>query len=263
MSGKKHTLSDGTWYPPIPVICGCPDLNCHEMVYNGKEYVRGHYRSELSIKTQFKKGVPSWNKGLTKETDERVKNISESEKGKFVSEETRKKQSDVRIGTKSWNKGMKMSQEFCDKISKSQIGRVYSEERNIKLSILNSGSGNPMYGKPAPDGAGYGKGKYYNTQFQGTKWLRSSYEIKSALYYDKHKILWYYELVHFPVILNGKQTTYTPDFFLIEEFKFIDAKGYPLNNADKIQAFKEQYPYIKLDVLFYNDLIKLGIKVNK
>ena len=66
----------------------------------------------------FKKGEVSWNKGLTKETDPRVKL-----NGKNSSISKKKN------GVKIWNKGLKGKQQHSDvtrkKISVSQIGHLY------------------------------------------------------------------------------------------------------------------------------------------
>ena len=61
----------------------------------------------------------SWNKGLTKETDERVRKISVSNTGKKASEKTRKILS---IARKKWIRENSYSKETREKISKSRMG---------------------------------------------------------------------------------------------------------------------------------------------
>ena len=53
----------------------------------------------------------SWNKGLTKENNEIMKNISLKNKGKIRSEETRKKMSEARKGKSPWNKGLTLGKQ--------------------------------------------------------------------------------------------------------------------------------------------------------
>ena len=78
-----------------------------------------------------KKERISWNKGLTKETDERVKKMSESLKGRKLSEEHKRK------------------------IGEGGKGRIVSEETRKKMSVIMKGKNNPMcgvhlYGKDNP-----------------------------------------------------------------------------------------------------------------
>jgi len=133
----------------------------------------------------YKKGHIPWIKGLTKETDERVRKMSEShiglqagEKhplyGTHRSEETRKKIGESQIGRIPWNKGKKGLQhhsiETRRKIGEASIGRHPTEEtrmrmskslkgkrKGVKLSKITrmrmsksrTGEKNPMYGKPS------------------------------------------------------------------------------------------------------------------
>ena len=73
----------------------------------------------------FKKNHTPWSKGLTKETDERINNMSNSRKGTIV----------------GWNHtgvhpnlGKKRSEEFKRKISLINKGRKFSEEHKEKIS---------------------------------------------------------------------------------------------------------------------------------
>ena len=77
-------------------------------------------RKKLSI---INKGRTPWNLGLTKETDERLRKQSESEKGKKVSEETRKK-----IRASSYWKGKKGP----------MYGRKHSEQTKKLISKIQS-----------------------------------------------------------------------------------------------------------------------------
>lgn len=70
-----------------------------------------------------------WNKGLNKETDDRIKQYGEKQKGRIVSEETKEK---MRVSA----------------LNRSPV----SEETKSKISKRVSGEGNPMYGKSAMKG---------------------------------------------------------------------------------------------------------------
>lgn len=88
-------------------------------------FVEGMLQSSKEKMSKAKKGKPSWNKGLTKEMDERVNNISLTQKNRVFSEEHRKKISE------STKKAMK-DPKVQEKLHKS---KKYSEESlKIKLS---------------------------------------------------------------------------------------------------------------------------------
>ena len=57
-------------------------------------------------------------------------------------------------GKQAWNKGKKMSEEFCRKNSESHKGKHASDETRRKMSAMRKGEKHPMYGKQ-----GYWKGK--------------------------------------------------------------------------------------------------------
>lgn len=195
-----------------------------------------------------------WNKKVSeslkgrKLSEEHCKNISLNHAdfsginhpmyGKHHNEETKKKWRMIRKGRPSSRRGCKLSEETKRKISESRIG-----ENN---PIFKS---NKFYSR--------GNGDYYKTPLQGVKFLRSSYEIKYAQYLDSNKILWMYETETF----NLGKTSYTPDFFLPSENKFVEIKGWMKpEDKKKIEMFLEQYPW-DLDVLMKEDLKNLGIKV--
>jgi len=85
--------------------------------------------SEESLKkmSESRKGKIPWNKGLTKESDERIRMISEINKGRKYSKETLKKMSEVK-------KGKKLSEKTKKKLSKIQKGRKKSEETKRRMS---------------------------------------------------------------------------------------------------------------------------------
>lgn len=143
------------------------DPHCLNLVVGGHGgYITAGYtdvqRQEHCSKiSNGRKGITAWNKGLTRQTDERVakygdkrigshlpseacKKISDAAKqrtgerngmyGKHHSEETRKKQSELKKGKTTWAKGKKFSKEHCKHISESHKGEKH-----------------PMYGKHHPE----------------------------------------------------------------------------------------------------------------
>ncbi|MBA7658953.1 hypothetical protein ES703_66916 [subsurface metagenome] len=88
----------------------------------------------------FKRGRVPWNKGLTKETDPRVKKMAETKKGIPLSEEHRKKISESESGERN-----------------HMYGKHVSEETKQKISEAMSGENNPMYGRKGEQNPFYGK----------------------------------------------------------------------------------------------------------
>lgn len=97
-------------------------------------------RMKMSI---AQKGKIPWNTGLTKETNESLKNISEAMKGDnnpMKSPEVRKKMSESNSGEKHWNYGKKLSDE-----TKRKIGEENKGENNGNYG--KTGEAHPMFGK--------------------------------------------------------------------------------------------------------------------
>lgn len=79
----------------------------------------------------------------------------------------------------------------------------------------------------------YGKGSYYNTPYQGKRWMRSTWEVFVAAHLTSLGIVWYYEH-HFVLLNNGEK--YLPDFYLPVEKKYIEVKG--IKNFNTLRKFK-------------------------
>ena len=91
---------------------------------------------------------------------------AESTRGYKSTEETKHKQSIAKKGRVPWNKGLKMSKEFCEKLSNSHKGQevsketinkiiasrkgyTHSEETKIKISLGNKGKHKEKRGRPS------------------------------------------------------------------------------------------------------------------
>ena len=102
------------------------------------------------------KGHRTWNKGLTKETDERLRKMGEASKGrpgamkgKHHSKESKEKISKVHLGNK-YNLGRKASEETKEKMRVSAKNRPpISDETRNKISKSKSGPNNHNFGKKA------------------------------------------------------------------------------------------------------------------
>jgi len=259
----KKWLEDGC--PKVYCSCGCNQeiiiTNLHK--HNGiPKYIPHHHPSG-------RKGKPSWNKGLITTIHETYKKWLDNNCPKVIcgcgcgieivikihhryygipkyiykhqnkSIESRKKLSKLREGKIPWNKGIHPGNH-----SSSEFKKGHKPTHGFKKGQM-------------PKNSGYGKGFWYNSSLQGQIYLRSTYELAYAKYLDEHKILYLYENYTYPL----GDTTYTPDFFLPQFEKFVEIKGWMRKEAqNKIDKFRELYPW-KLEVLFKEDLIKLGIKL--
>ena len=100
----------------------------------------------------------SWTNGLTKETDERIKKSAEKgsktkkrmfKEGKLNAWNKNKKGIPSPLKNKTYEEifGDEKAKEIKKKIGLKSKGRIWSEERRIKMSERMKGEKNPMYGK--------------------------------------------------------------------------------------------------------------------
>ena len=126
-----------------------------------------------------------------------------------------------------------------------------SELAKRKIGKANKGKcigkKNGMFGKIAH----HGNGSYYKNI-----WMRSSWEIAYAKWLDIKSIKWKYEYTTF----NLGNTTYTPDFYLINNNKYIEIKGRWFDDAKKkFNKFRKLYSKINIEILDFKKLKKMNI----
>lgn len=95
-------------------------------------YVVGVYISE---ETRLKKRNANLGKKASLEAKKAMSNAQKKRFENGFPEETRQKL----IGRTCWNKGLKMSDEFCKKVSEAQIGKHLSEEHKRHISESEKG----------------------------------------------------------------------------------------------------------------------------
>lgn len=242
-------------------LCGCG-----QEVKKGNKYVKFHHLRGRTLSEKHKEKISKSLEGNQrakgfKHTEETRRKVSVAGKGKKRSEETCAKLSEIAKNRKYSDKTRKKlsevaktrtySKETRQKLREISLGRVKGPETLLKLSIANKGQ------VPSPK-CGRGKRSFYNSPYQGKVCFRSSYEKKYAEFLDINNVDWLYE----PKTFDLGETTYLPDFYLIREKKFIEVKGWMSKLAqDKIDLFKEIYHREKLDILFKEDLIEMGVKI--
>lgn len=122
-----------------------------------------------------------------------------------------------------------------------KYGKEEADRRLIvvkaKLSKNNSGSGNPMYGKPAPQGSGNGWSGWYKGWF-----FRSLHELKYVIDLDAQNISWKSaESSEFKVPYitpYGYEATYFPDF-LVDGKYIVECKPKKLWETPTVKAKSE------------------------
>jgi hypothetical protein len=232
---------------------------------------------KLKISTALKNRIP-WNKGLigyhsgidspnfgkhpSEETRQKMIKTRTGMKRSPHTEETKRKISEARTGQKSSEETKRKISIANSGINNPNYGKHHSDEIREKISIANSGENHPLFGKKRPEhsekmkGLGnpnYGKpmarshGLWYTNKWTGEYiWLRSHWEMLVADYLYDNCIIYEYEPKTFR-LENNK--SYTPDFYLITEEKYIEVKGYMREEAKtKIDTFIKTYPFIKYEL---------------
>lgn len=162
-----------------------------------------------------KKGSIPWNKGLTKETDKRVKKNSES------LSRTIKKQ--IKDGV------------FVPR----KMGIEARQKLSLEQSLFNRG----------------GKSKWFEVagqKVQGT-WERKLAEKFEQLNIKWYKPKCKKDV--FVYILNEKEKNYTPDFYLEELDLFLEIKGFWWgNDKEKMKSVLEQNKFLKIKLVLKQEL---------
>lgn len=217
----------------------------------------------------------------TKESIRKMKNVPgyiHPNKGRKVPKETGKKISEKLKGKIPWNKGFKNSLKsksnktyvckFCDKsfiTLKSKNRKFCSKECSSKYFEITHKGGkfkkekNPNY-KNGDKLKQKWKSGCFNNRKQSEKLyttgkkieefgvvFRSSWEYEYAKFLNKNMIKWEYEPKRFILKEGGY---YTPDFYLIEEERFVEIKGYWWKKSkERFERFRKEYPMINIEVI--------------
>lgn len=149
------------------------------------------------------KGRTAWNKGLTKDTDERVKYISEH-----------------------------MKQIMLEKGHIGYVGLKGSENVSVRIDVREKISKrmSERYAFPR----GWAKRGWYKNI-----WCDSSWELAYILFAEDHYINFERNRKSFEYIWDGYTHHYTPDFYLPDINSYLEIKG---QYDEKVEAKVKQFP---------------------
>jgi len=87
-------------------------------------------------------------------------------------------------------------------------------------------------------------------------YLRSNWEANYARILNYHGLAWKYENEIFDLKIDGTHLTYRPDFYLIEENKYVEVKGYWSNETSKkkFEEFAKNHTIELIDWGTYSNL---------
>lgn len=176
---------------------------------------------------QYGRKLPEWHIEILRNTD----------KSYTQTDEFRQTMSKVTSGKNNPMYGRTPYEIWVEKYGKEEADRLHKEWKH-KHSVNNSGSGNPMYGKPSPNGSGNGWKGWYKDIF-----FRSLRELMYLIYLDENNIEWVSgETLRIKYKdYRGNDRTYRPDFIhdgILIEIKPKKLQQSPTNTA-KRKAAKE------------------------
>lgn len=196
--------------------------------------------------------------------------------GKKMSPESIEKRSKALRGKPTWNSGYADNVNNKDrelvscKICNKEFFPLKSKKRkfcgkkctNTHMSLLYSGEKlkgikNPNFNNRGKIREAMIRGCYDNRPLPKHSWgevhnykgyrMRSSWEFEYAKLLDRNNITWEYESKKFK-LSDGR--IYHPDFYLIDEDKYIEIKGFWTSKAkEKFKKFKNEYPNINIEVI--------------
>lgn len=145
-----------------------------------------------------------------------------------------------------------------------QVDLSTLEKRKLKQreTKIKNGTLNPMKKQSNP----YSRTKSGKRKDLNNTYFRSSWEANIARYYNYLGIKWEYEpkTFIFQNITRGS-VSYTPDFYLPDEDKWIEVKGWmDSKSKTKLKRFEKQYPeeYKKLQIIQQKEYNEIKRKVS-
>ncbi|MDO8640279.1 MAG: hypothetical protein Q7R33_01945 [Nitrosarchaeum sp.] len=111
-------------------------------------------------------------------------------------------------------------------------------------------------------------------EFRPTKWFfydnifyQGTWEFKFGLWLRMHNIRFncHRDVRRFEYVIDNKKHFYCPDFYLLDEDKFIEIKGqFTARCREKMAIISKLYPDIKIEIYRYQELSKMGVlNINK
>lgn len=159
------------------------------------------------------------------------------------------KGSRLRILARKNRIGKLLSEETKEKIRRGNLGKTLTKESRLQISMsrkeaFRNGTLKLSYG------VGVGKGGFREDIGH---YVRSTYEHYYAQQLKAKGIRYFYEARSFAIEIEGKKFTFTPDFYLVEEKKWVEIKNsYNVKNSlfqKKLEAFHSTYPTEKLEII--------------
>lgn len=178
----------------------------------------------ISLGIQKFKHHSIWNKGLTSETDDRIKRQAEN---------------------LSKNYKLGINKIWCEGKTK------YNDDRLLKLSNKSKSTINEKI-KNGTWHTSFNKRRIH--EYKGIK-FHGTWELKYAQYLDLNGIRWIRPTDKFDYEFEGVKRKYTPDFYLVDSNTYIEIKGYEtLKDRAKWACFPG-----KLIIIKGKELKELGL----
>lgn len=180
--------------------------------------------------------------------------MSESAKGRIITEETRQKISIANKGKRTGKDnpfyGHHHTEETRKMFSENSSKFRHSEETKL---VMSQKAKEYRKTNPITQTGMYSKGTWFE-RLDGTQiWLRSTYETRVATKLDSLCIGWVYEPTTF--VIDDTGTTYRPDFYLPELDIWWEVKGWLApHSKEKLEKFFELYKDKKLLILWEQDI---------
>ncbi len=181
---------------------------------------------KLSLRKYYENNT-SKNKGKKHSSETKIK-IGLKSKGRKHSEETKQKLSVLRMGKNNPMYGKKHTKESIEKQRQKTIGENNYLYKKTYVDVFGVDKANKLKNRLSKihinniiNNIERNNKKYkYNHIY-----FRSTWEVKVAKWLDKHNILWEYESEKCVFKLSNNKYTIV-DFYLPQENKFIEVKGY-------------------------------------
>ena len=205
---------------------------------------------------------------------ERKENNSKAQKEYW--ENNPEKRKELSEWWKNWHKenehpkgmlGKNHSKEFSDKMSE----RVKEFWQNITVDELNARSEkqretkikNGTLNSHSKSSNAYSRTKSGKREDLNNQFFRSAWEANVARFYNYTNVKWEYEpkAFIFEGVKNGS-VSYTPDFYLPEEDRWVEVKGWmDAKSKSKLKRFEKFYPeeFAKLEIIGRDAYKKLAV----